>query len=285
MIHRLQKRVTNDNILARGDFVNANKIGQFIKDLRCEKNLTQKDLAQKISCTDKAISRWETGKGMPEISYLVSLAEVFEISVDELLKGERVMEENINKDTNELVKDLVPVVNNQIKRTKKQTFREAFAGILCSFVIWILGFFISGGYFIIDSGHMFNSTIAVFFYPFFIMAFCICLALFSAKHQKENFYNASIIVLFVPIISGILIIPFSLLGLDGLIMIAFIFMVFAWPLLSLFGGVSEMLERVFDLYTYNMLNTIITVSIVLIPIIIGIVASILIYKKNKEHLG
>ena len=47
------------------------KIGTFIKTQRTELNMTQKDLAEKIGCTDKAISRWETGKGLPDMSFII----------------------------------------------------------------------------------------------------------------------------------------------------------------------------------------------------------------------
>lgn len=65
------------------------KTGEFIRELRKEKNMTQVELAEKLSCTDKAVSRWETGKGLPDADMLLSLSSVFEISINELLLGER----------------------------------------------------------------------------------------------------------------------------------------------------------------------------------------------------
>jgi len=64
------------------------KIGLFIKEQRNRQNMTQKDLAEKIGCTDKAISRWETGKGLPDMSFIVPLSEALCVSVNELLAGE-----------------------------------------------------------------------------------------------------------------------------------------------------------------------------------------------------
>lgn len=72
------------------------KIGKFIKELRAEKNLTQKQLADKLNITVQAVSKWERGKGLPDISYLEDLSEIFQVSILELLKGEKI--ENINKD-------------------------------------------------------------------------------------------------------------------------------------------------------------------------------------------
>ena len=65
------------------------KTGEFIRELRKEKNMTQVELAEKLNCTDKAVSRWETGKGLPDADMLLSLSSVFGISINELLLGER----------------------------------------------------------------------------------------------------------------------------------------------------------------------------------------------------
>lgn len=69
--------------------MNTQKTGEFIKALRKESNLTQAELARKLSCTDKAISRWETGKGLPDADMLLSLSGVFSVSINEILLGER----------------------------------------------------------------------------------------------------------------------------------------------------------------------------------------------------
>lgn len=65
------------------------KIGHFISELRKEKGYTQKELAQKLMVSDKAVSRWETGRGLPETSILKPLSELLGVSVGELLSGER----------------------------------------------------------------------------------------------------------------------------------------------------------------------------------------------------
>lgn len=69
--------------------MDAAKTGQLIAALRKEMNLTQKDLAEQLQVTDKAVSRWETGKGFPDTALLEPLAAVLGISVGELLAGER----------------------------------------------------------------------------------------------------------------------------------------------------------------------------------------------------
>lgn len=65
------------------------KIGKFIASLRKEHSMTQKELAQRLGVSDKTVSKWETGRGLPEISIMQSLCEILEISINELLSGDR----------------------------------------------------------------------------------------------------------------------------------------------------------------------------------------------------
>ena len=65
------------------------KIGQFIKSIRKEKNLTQREVAERLNISEKTVSKWETGNGLPEVSLMLPLCGLFEISVNELLSGER----------------------------------------------------------------------------------------------------------------------------------------------------------------------------------------------------
>ena len=90
--------------------------GGFISELRKEKKLTQKELAEKINVSDKAVSRWETGKGYPDVTSLVSLSEYFDVSVNELLAGKRLTVENIRETADE---NLISVFE-QVQKNKKQ---------------------------------------------------------------------------------------------------------------------------------------------------------------------
>lgn len=77
------------------------KIGRFLKELRKEKNITQEQLAEKIKVSSRTVSRWETGSNMPDISLLAELAELYDVSIPEIIDGER-KSENMNvemKDT------------------------------------------------------------------------------------------------------------------------------------------------------------------------------------------
>lgn len=68
------------------------KIGRFIAACRKDKGLTQRQLAEMLCVSDKAISKWETGKGLPEAQLMLPLCEALGISVNELLSGERLTE-------------------------------------------------------------------------------------------------------------------------------------------------------------------------------------------------
>lgn len=65
------------------------KIGNFICELRKVKGMTQKELAEKLNVTDKAVSKWERGAGYPEITIIPQLADALGVSSGELLQGER----------------------------------------------------------------------------------------------------------------------------------------------------------------------------------------------------
>lgn len=92
--------------------------GNFIAECRKENELTQKDLAAKINVSDKAVSRWETGKGYPDVTSLVSLSEYFGVSVNELLSGKRLSVENIKETADE---NLISVFEQVQKKKEKQT--------------------------------------------------------------------------------------------------------------------------------------------------------------------
>ena len=65
------------------------KIGSFVTALRKEKGLTQKELAERLFISDKTVSKWETGKGIPDVSLIIPLCELLGITANELLSGER----------------------------------------------------------------------------------------------------------------------------------------------------------------------------------------------------
>ncbi len=105
--------------------------GKFICNLRKEKNLTQKELSEKLNVSDKAISRWETGKGFPDVNSLLSLSEFFEVSVNELLAGKRIEKENLREITEN---NVINAIEAQEKTVKKKKFQM----IICSAIFLVL---------------------------------------------------------------------------------------------------------------------------------------------------
>ena len=99
------------------------KIGAFITILRKEQNLTQKQLADKICLTDKAISKWERGISYPDIAMLEPLAEALHVSILELLKGER-MEKNTSlssEEAKELIENSIVLSDEEITRRRRRS--------------------------------------------------------------------------------------------------------------------------------------------------------------------
>ena len=83
------------------------KIGRFIAEERKRKGYTQKQLSEKLDISDKTISKWERGNGFPEVSLLLPLCNELDITVNELLSGERVSEEDYQKKAEENMVNLV----------------------------------------------------------------------------------------------------------------------------------------------------------------------------------
>ncbi len=97
------------------------KIGKFIAKCRKEKKLTQSQLAEKLNITDRAVSKWETGKGMPDPSIMLNLCNELGINVNELLTGERIQEENYKEKANENIVSMIEIVDKSKKKSKKMT--------------------------------------------------------------------------------------------------------------------------------------------------------------------
>ena len=96
--------------------MNVKKVGEFIKQKRKEKKLTQKELAEKLSITDRAISKWERGICCPDISILKELSSILEVSVNELLAGEEI--EKLEKEKTDEV--LIGTVNKYTSIEKRK---------------------------------------------------------------------------------------------------------------------------------------------------------------------
>ena len=95
------------------------KTGKFIAERRKANNLTQMQLAEKLGITDRAVSKWETGRSMPDASIMLELCEILKITVNDLLSGEVVIMENYNK---ELENNLLEMIKQKEKSDKKLVY-------------------------------------------------------------------------------------------------------------------------------------------------------------------
>lgn len=113
------------------------KIGRFIAERRKKENLTQLQLAEKLNITDRAVSKWERGKAMPDSSIMLALCNVLKITVNDLLSGEVVTMENYNK---EMENKLIEMVKQKEQADKRLLSMEIFIGVLVSVILFTLIF-------------------------------------------------------------------------------------------------------------------------------------------------
>ena len=95
--------------------MNQEKIGKFIATLRKEQNLTQMQLAEKLGITDRAVSKWERGKSLPDVSVMLELCELLHIEVGDLLNGERIMKDNYDEQQEQLLLDMAKDLEKKTK--------------------------------------------------------------------------------------------------------------------------------------------------------------------------
>ena len=119
--------------------MNQEKIGRFIAELRKEKEMTQIELADKLGITDRAISKWENGRGMPDLSLLTPLCEILDVSINELLSGARLDKKDYQEKFEENIINTIDYTDKKIKKTKK-TFITILSVILI-FVVMLITMF------------------------------------------------------------------------------------------------------------------------------------------------
>lgn len=113
------------------------KIGKFIAQRRKNASLTQMQLAEKLNITDRAVSKWETGKTMPDSSVMLELCAILGITVNDLLCGEVVIMEQYNK---EMENNLLEIVKQKELSDKRLLAAEVFIGITATVILFALVF-------------------------------------------------------------------------------------------------------------------------------------------------
>ena len=122
------------------------KIGKFIAERRKENNLTQMQLAEKLNITDRAVSKWETGRAMPDSSIMLELCDILKISVNELLIGEKIIMENNNQKNEQLLLDMA----KELEQKNKTIWKTMWIILIVSITALLAGLFIAA--FLIPKG-------------------------------------------------------------------------------------------------------------------------------------
>ena len=147
--------------------MDAQKFGAFIAQCRKEKSMTQSELAAKIMVTDKAVSRWERGKGFPDINLLLPLAEALEVSVLELMHLER------QKDKVQLFQDdtiIVHLMENAVEMNKQNKQQDRIIACISCITMFFVTFFIKFyGYGSIGGGIVAGAFIAFIPIGFYLL--------------------------------------------------------------------------------------------------------------------
>jgi len=116
------------------------KIGKFIAACRKKENLTQMQLAEKLGITDRAVSKWETGKAMPDSAVMLELCAILKITVNDLLSGEVVTMENYNQ---EMEKKLLELVKEKEDKDKMLLKAEIIVGIVAFIPLLLATIFVA----------------------------------------------------------------------------------------------------------------------------------------------
>lgn len=112
--------------------MDANVTGRFIAEMRRQKGYTQKELAEKLMVTDKAVSRWETGKGLPDTSLLKPLGDILGVSVGELLSGRKFGDAEVREHSDMVILDALRYSRRMLAGAANLFFFLAGAALMIS---------------------------------------------------------------------------------------------------------------------------------------------------------
>ena len=118
------------------------KIGKFMASCRKEECMTHAELAEKLGISDRAVSKWETGKSMPDSGIMLELCGFLKINVNELLSGERIMAEFYSKQLEENLLAMRREVEERDRRALKLEYWLGFSAVLSGSVLILLASFL-----------------------------------------------------------------------------------------------------------------------------------------------
>ena len=135
--------------------MNLKKIGKFIANCRKEKKITQEQLAEKLYITDRAVSKWERGLSLPDADKMLDLCNILDISVNELLIGEKINMKDYEKKTNELLVELA----KQEELKNRRLITDMWALTVTAFVFYVALIIISCN--LLEEGPILGTIICV----------------------------------------------------------------------------------------------------------------------------
>ena len=154
------------------------KIGMFISECRKKENLTQSKLAEMLGITDRAVSKWENGRSLPDSGLMLDLCKILKISVNDLLSGEVVMMDEQNKMNEQF---LIEMVKQKETNDKRMLELEIAIGVLSAIIL--LGFTFIAAY--IPMKDWIRALLIVLGFVFGIIGFCIALRI----EQVAGYYK------------------------------------------------------------------------------------------------
>ena len=174
------------------------KIGSFLKELRKQKGITQEELAEQLNVSGRTVSRWETGNNMPDISILIELAELYDVSIPEIVNGER-KNESMNEEVKEVAQSLSDYADLEKENILKQIRNLSIMGVAGLLVYGLLGIGdINEKYFLLGSFSVY-SLVLVIITPIMILLYTSGLIQKVKKHKNHKMILliGEIIVVFV----------------------------------------------------------------------------------------
>lgn len=156
------------------------KIGKFIAEMRKEQNLTQQDLAEKLGISNKTISKWECGNGMPDYAVMESLCNILKINVNELLSGEKLPSQEYSKKAEENMISLIQESSQNYKHEKREWVGFMVGIMALIFIVW-LTIVMWGG---IESVGLFID------YPIFIYVMSMTILVMGIARMLKDFIKA-----------------------------------------------------------------------------------------------
>lgn len=162
------------------------KIGKFIAACRKKANYTQMQLAEELGITDRAISKWETGRALPDSSIMLKLCSMLGITVNDLLSGEVVTMDHYNK---EIENNLIEILKQKEEADKRLLAAEIFIGITATIFLFVLVFIAT----FIQMAAWLRASLIVFGFTLFLSG-CFCAlrieqvaGYYECKHCKHRY--------------------------------------------------------------------------------------------------